>query len=120
VPINRQDARALSAQIADDLRRRVSAGDFAVGDKFPSLKALAAEYEVAELTVHAAVKQLQHEGVLASTSGRGTFVQAVPNDAAASGPVDNAAVLAAVDSLRQEVEALRLRVEAVERPQSGG
>lgn len=110
----------MSAQIADDLRRRVLAGDFAVGDKFPSLRALAGEYEVAELTVHAAVKQLQHEGVLASTSGRGTFVQSVPDSSSGGDPVDNATVLAAVNDLRHELEALRSRIEAVERTQEGG
>ncbi|WP_158842638.1 GntR family transcriptional regulator [Saccharothrix deserti] len=114
MPINRQDARPLGAQIADDLRRRImtEAQGFGVGKKIPSLRALADEYGVAELTVHAAVKQLQHEGVLESTSGRGTFVRAKPADGELT--ADASAVLAELRELRDEVAALRSRVEAVE------
>ncbi|WP_186762940.1 GntR family transcriptional regulator [Lentzea tibetensis] len=118
MPINRQNARPLSAQIADDLRRRVATEQLVVGEKIPSLRALAEEYSVAELTVHAAVKELQHEGVLASTSGRGTFVKALPS-AGSEEPVDSDAVLTELRELRQEVEALRTRVEAVEQSQRG-
>lgn len=87
--------------------------ELAVGSQIPSLRALAAEYEVAELTVHAAVKQLQHEGVLASASGRGTFVKALP--IASPDEADNiATVMAELRGLRQELEVLRSRVDALE------
>lgn len=112
VPINPQDVRPLSAQIAQDLRVRIRRGDFPVGAKFPSLRTLGREYGVAELTVHAAVRQLQHEGVLVSTSGRGTFVRELPDAAG-----DDGSVLAALGALRDEVRELRQRVEALEAAQ---
>lgn len=113
MPINRQDAQPLSAQIAADLRRRITEEQYPVGEKLPSLRTLASEYGVAELTVHAAVKELQHEGVLASTSGRGTFVVALPATARDGSP-DVAAVLEAMQS---QLDEFRSRLEAVERAQ---
>lgn len=104
----------LNAQVKADLLGRIRSGTYPVGSKIPSLRALAGEYGVAELTVHAAVKELQYEGVLESSSGRGTFVRAMPSDA---GPADLAAVVA---ELQSEVADLRGRVAAVEEAQRRG
>ncbi|MEV4728882.1 GntR family transcriptional regulator [Saccharopolyspora sp. NPDC049426] len=109
--INQQSAQPLSAQIEDDLRRRITSGEVQVGEKLPSLRSLAEDYGVAELTVHVAVKKLQHEGVLTSVSGRGTFVNAKPVDTA-----DGEA--SELQAIRDELRELRLRVEAVEQAQS--
>lgn len=75
----------------------------------PSLRALAAEYEVAELTVHAAVRQLQSEGLIVSTPGRGTYVRA--SGEAASGVADLAGQVAA---LRLDMADIRRRLERLE------
>ncbi len=110
MPINRADARTLSSQIAAEMRRRITEGEYTPGQRFPSLKALAAEYNVAELTVHAAVRELQQQGVLASVSGRGTFVQRTPApEEEPDGPLPNQ-----VAALRAEVDALRERLALLE------
>lgn len=101
----------MSAQIEDDLRRRITSGEVQVGEKLPSLRSLAEDYGVAELTVHVAVKKLQHEGVLTSVSGRGTFVNAKPDDVSNSETSE-------LQTIRDELRELRLRVEAVEQAQS--
>ncbi|MHA6796767.1 GntR family transcriptional regulator [Pseudonocardia bannensis] len=106
----------LSAQVKADIVRRISAGEYAVGEKIPSLRSLAAEYSVAELTVHAAVKELQYEGVLESASGRGTFVRSVPTTGPGAGGGD---LVAAVEELRREVAELRGRVSAIEAENGG-
>lgn len=115
MPIDQQGAQPLSAQVKEDLRRRISAGEYSVGDKIPSLRTLAGEYGVAELTVHTAVKELQYEGVLESASGRGTYVRALPEDTASGSDV-----LAAIDGLRAEIADLRGRVEAIEQAKRSG
>ena len=61
-------------QLADDLRRRIAAGEFPPRTRIPSLRQLEAEYEVAQMTVRRAVDILVHEGLLVSMPGRGTFV----------------------------------------------
>ncbi|GAA4874390.1 GntR family transcriptional regulator [Pseudonocardia benzenivorans] len=105
--IDPNSAVSLSAQVKADIVQRINSGEYAVGEKIPSLRSLAAQHQVAELTVHAAVKELQYEGVLESASGRGTFVRALPG----AGPADLAA---AVDELRREVAELRDRIAAIE------
>ncbi len=110
--INQQSAQPLSAQIEEDLRRRITSGEVQVGEKLPSLRSLAEDYGVAELTVHVAVKKLQHEGVLTSVSGRGTFINAKPED------VNTESETSDLQAIRDELRELRLRVEAVEQAQS--
>lgn len=109
MPIDQQGAQPLSAQVRDDIRRRIAENEFPVGAKIPSLRTLAGDYGVAELTVHTAIKELQYEGVLESASGRGTFVRAMPSDA-----VRGVDVVAALDDVRAELADLRSRVEAIE------
>ena len=108
VAIDQNSAMTLNAQVKADLVHRITTGQYPVGEKIPSLRALSEEYAVAELTVHAAVKELQYEGVLESVSGRGTFVRALPKSAPAA---DLATVVA---ELRTELDELRERVTALE------
>lgn len=109
--IDQNSAVSLSAQVKADIVERIKAGEYAVGERIPSLRTLAGTHGVAELTVHSAVKELQYEGVLESSSGRGTFVRALPSAA----PVEGVAELsAAVAALRQTVDDLQQRVSAIE------
>lgn len=112
VPISPEDSRPLSQQIADDLRQRIAKGDFAPGQRFPSLRALSSEYDVAEMTVQQAFRELQREGLLVSMSGRGTYVRgdaAVPPQ-----PEGSAAILEELLAIRAELKELRDRVAAHE------
>jgi GntR family transcriptional regulator len=109
VPIDRSEVTSFSAQIADDLRRRIHAGEFATDNRLPSLRALATEYEVAEMTAHAAVRQLQSEGLLAAASGRGTFVRRSAELTSDSAPLPEQ-----LDALRREVAELRVRLDRLE------
>lgn len=61
-------------QIADDLRRRLDAGEWASGDRFPGTVALSAEYEVAQSSVQKAVVQLRTEGRVHTVLGAGSYV----------------------------------------------
>lgn len=105
--IDPNSAVPLSAQVKADIVERINSGEYVLGEKIPSLRSLATQHAVAELTVHAAVKELQYEGVLESVSGRGTFVRALPS----ARPSD---LVTAVDELRREVAELRDRVSAIE------
>jgi DNA-binding GntR family transcriptional regulator len=103
--INRNGATPINAQIAADLRRRVAAGDFGSG-RLPSLRTLAGEYEVAEMTVQAAIRELQREGLLVTATGRGTFVRQ-PADLPAEGD--------SVAALRRDVDQILVRLADLER-----
>jgi GntR family transcriptional regulator len=65
--------------IADDLRRRIKAGEWAIGDRLPSRAQLAAGYEVNPMVIQRAQERLIIEGLLEGRAGSGTYVR-TPRD----------------------------------------
>ncbi|WP_217250811.1 GntR family transcriptional regulator [Streptomyces sp. AC602_WCS936] len=61
-------------QVADELRRRLEADQYAPGARFPAVNELAAELDVAPSTVQKAVAALRAEGRLYTVLGQGSFV----------------------------------------------
>ncbi|MDX2825187.1 GntR family transcriptional regulator [Streptomyces ipomoeae] len=61
-------------QIADELRRRIDAGRYAPGTRFPAVVDLASEFDVAASTIQKAVAALRAEGKLRTVLGQGSFV----------------------------------------------
>lgn len=62
-------------QIADALRARIKAGEWAVGEKLPSRAQLAAEYGVGRNVTQRAMDRLIVEGLLEGRAGSGTYVR---------------------------------------------
>lgn len=67
VPVHRQ--------VAADLRERITAGEYAPGDKLPSERAMIETYGVSRLTIREALGILRAEGVVVTEHGRGVFVR---------------------------------------------
>jgi DNA-binding GntR family transcriptional regulator len=66
-------------EIANDLRRRLAAKEFAIESMLPSISALQDQYDVLGLnTIRQALAILQEEGLIKSVQGKGTFVIALP------------------------------------------
>ncbi|MFD3452871.1 GntR family transcriptional regulator [Streptomyces sp. NPDC058691] len=65
-------------RIAADLRNRISSGEFGIGDRIPTLPALAEEYEVSETTVRNALALLRNEGLIETRARAGTRVRERP------------------------------------------
>ncbi|MFD4976990.1 winged helix-turn-helix domain-containing protein [Streptomyces sp. NPDC058424] len=61
-------------QVADELRRRLDAGRYKPGERFPAVNDLAAEFDVAPSTIQKAVSTLRAEGRLRTVLGQGSFV----------------------------------------------
>lgn len=70
--------RPVYKQIADELRRRIEAGQIAPGDKLPSESELIAEFAVAQGTVRQAIALLRGDGLVVAEHGRGVFVRQRP------------------------------------------
>ena len=61
-------------QVADDLRRRIRAGEYRPGQRLPSAQDLHQMYDVAVGTARKALRLLRDEGTAAMAPGRGTYV----------------------------------------------
>ena len=59
-------------QIADALRTRILAGEFAAGRLLPSESGLGSRYDASRVTIRRALEQLRDEGLLASRQGLGS------------------------------------------------
>lgn len=71
--IDRDAARPLYLQLADELRVEIERGDYP--GKIPSITALASMYDIAAVTVRKALDVLRAEGLLEFVPGRGTYVK---------------------------------------------
>lgn len=112
--IDRQSSVPLKVQLVDDLTARLASGEFKVGQKFPSLRTLATEYEVAEMTISPAVQDLQRAGYLAPTPSKGNFVRALPESSAAT-TAEAPASSGDIQDLRREISLIKARLDALER-----
>ncbi len=74
--VDRQSVVPLWSQVLDDLRLRLSAGEFA--DAFPTDMDLTAHYRVSRQTVREALRRLQSEGLIERSRGRGTVITERP------------------------------------------
>ncbi|MFP5254885.1 MAG: GntR family transcriptional regulator [Acidimicrobiia bacterium] len=64
--------------IADDLRRRLRAGEFSAGRLLPSESELSGSYAASRVTVRKALELLRHDGLVDARQGFGWFVPSDP------------------------------------------
>lgn len=72
--LNKNSALPLYYQLAQALREKIRAGEYAKGDQIASERDLMDVYQVSRNTVRDAIDSLVNEGLLAREHGRGTFV----------------------------------------------
>jgi len=61
-------------QIVEQIRQRVSVGDWARGQEIPSIRQLAVALRVSVITVKRAYLELEREGVIVTQHGKGSMV----------------------------------------------
>jgi DNA-binding GntR family transcriptional regulator len=101
--------QAIAAQVIRD----IEAGDLRPEAKLPSVRELARTYGVTVATAQRALSQLAADGYVKVIPGHGSFVR----DRPAMGAAEQTLV-EQLHELREEVAALRSRVEAVEQGQA--
>ena len=74
IALDRDADVPLGVQLAWALRARILAGTIAPGDRLPALHRLAAETGVNANTVRAVYQRLEHDGLVTTRHGSGTFV----------------------------------------------
>ncbi len=75
--IDPRDAVPIFRQIADQVRRAIASGSLRPGDRLPSVREVGRESSVNPMTVQKAYSELEHDGLLESRRGQGTFVSAL-------------------------------------------
>jgi len=68
----------LYQRVADDIVAQIAAGNWRVGDRLPSEHALCERYQVSQITVRRALRELAHAGRVYSHHGLGWFVSPNP------------------------------------------
>jgi GntR family transcriptional repressor for pyruvate dehydrogenase complex len=74
-----------TSRVADELLRRIRAGEYPVGARLPSERQLALEFELSRPVIREALSMLSMLQVVDVQVGRGTFVTDPPDD---TGPLD--------------------------------
>lgn len=84
IRLDTTDPRPIYLQIADAIRRDITAGVLQPGDRLPSVRDLATELRINPNTVQHAFRELDQAGLLEASRGQGTFVaERVPRSATA-------------------------------------
>ena len=65
----------LYAQLTDQIKRAIAVGALGAGERLPTVKALAHELKLNANTVARVYRELERDGIIASTPGRGSFVR---------------------------------------------
>lgn len=70
--------RPIYLQVMDSLKRKMVTGDIRSGDKLPSTRMLAIDYDINPNTAARVYKELELEGICFTKRGEGTFVTEDP------------------------------------------
>jgi DNA-binding transcriptional regulator YhcF (GntR family) len=100
--IDRNAEVPIGVQLAWALRARIRDGRLVPGQRLPGLRELAESLKVNANTVRAVYQRLEHEGIIESQRGNGTFVATVPQ--AQLSAVGAIAANAAREALRTGVD----------------
>lgn len=72
--LSQTDSRPMYLQIIEQIKLKILAGDWPQGQALPSIRELAASTRVSVITVKRAYLELEHEGLIVTQQGRGSFV----------------------------------------------
>lgn len=72
--ISGNSSKPIYAQITEQLKAQIMDGTLHAGESLPSMRSLAKSLHVSVITVQRAYEELQRDGFLETTVGRGSFV----------------------------------------------
>ncbi len=72
--LSQTDGRPMYLQIMEQIKRRITVGDWAAGFRLPSIREMAVGTKVSVITVKRAYQELENEGVIVTQQGKGSFV----------------------------------------------
>lgn len=76
IVISNNTGKPIYEQITTQVKAMIISGKLKAGDAIPSMRALAKSIHVSVITVQRAYEELQRDGFIETTVGRGSFVSA--------------------------------------------
>jgi len=80
IVVSNKVSRPLYEQIAAQIKAQIMSGELRAGEALPSIRALARSLQISVLTVQKAYDQLQTDGFIETTAGKGCYVSARNQD----------------------------------------
>lgn len=74
--ISSNTSKPIYEQITSQIKSQIMSGDLQTGDPIPSMRSLAKSLHISVITVQKAYEDLQRDGFIETTVGRGSFVSA--------------------------------------------
>ncbi len=78
--ISSNTSKPIYEQITSQIKAMIMSGKLQTGDSIPSMRSLAKSIHVSVITVQKAYEDLQRDGFIETTVGRGSFVSAQNKD----------------------------------------
>ena len=80
IVISSNTSKPIYEQITSQIKSMIMSGELQTGDPIPSMRSLAKSIHVSVITVQKAYEDLQRDGFIETTVGRGSFVSARNRD----------------------------------------
>lgn len=80
IVISSNTSKPIYEQITTQIKALIMGGELQTGDPIPSMRAMAKSLHVSVITVQKAYEDLQRDGFIETTIGRGSFVSARNRD----------------------------------------
>ena len=80
IVISSNTSKPIYEQITSQMKAMIMSGELQTGDPIPSMRSLAKSIHVSVITVQKAYEDLQRDGFIDTTVGRGSFVSAQNKD----------------------------------------
>ena len=80
IVISSNTSKPIYEQITSQIKAMVMSGELKTGDPIPSMRSLAKMIHVSVITVQKAYEDLQRDGFIETTVGRGSFISAQNRD----------------------------------------
>jgi GntR family transcriptional regulator len=91
-------------QLSDQVKRAIALGALSPGEQLPTVKALALQLTINPNTVARVYRELERDGVIETSPGRGSFV--APNDTGAQRHATGELALRVMDDAVRELKSL--------------
>jgi len=78
--ISSNTSKPIYEQITTQIKAQIMSGELQAGAPLPSMRALARSLHISVITVQKAYEDLQRDGFIETTVGRGSFVSALNRD----------------------------------------